>query len=215
MRYIYIILSSPYLLAYYFVFVFSPYFRLLQSKVVNSIGELWCDFPSDYKYYLQIAEDHRGDYHYEIDQISFCRIIYQYIFRGIKQGGSTIEQQLVRTITGHYEPTLKRKLMEQLLAISIARKFNKDQIVSAYVQVAYLGTKISGVFELAKCLGLDVFRDSTILSIELSIRLKYPEPSKYSLIWHAKYQRRKNHIINLASKKLPKHIRENVNARQI
>ncbi|WP_219812545.1 MULTISPECIES: transglycosylase domain-containing protein, partial [Aeromonas] len=137
------------------------------------------------------------------------------IFRGIKQGGSTIEQQLVRTITGHYEPTLKRKLMEQLLAISIARKFNKDQIVSAYVQVAYLGTKISGVFELAKCLGLDVFRDSTILSIELSIRLKYPEPSKYSLIWHAKYQRRKNHIINLASKKLPKHIRENVNARQI
>lgn len=198
MRCIYIILSLPYVLAYYFLYAVSPYFRELQSKVVNLIGELRYEFPSDYKYYLQIAEDHRGDYHYGVDQISFFRIIAQYIFKGKKQGGSTIEQQLVRTIICHYEPTLKRKLIEQLLAISIARKFNKEQTVSAYIQVAYLGTNISGVFELAKFLELDVFRDSSKLSIELAIRLKYPEPSKHSVMWYEKYQRRKNHIVKLA-----------------
>lgn len=198
LRYIYIILSLPYVLAYYFVYAVSPYFRELQRKVVNSIGELCYEFPPDYKYYLQIAEDHRGDYHYGIDQISFFRIIAQYAFKGIKQGGSTIEQQLVRTIIGHYEPTLKRKFIEQLLAISVARKFNKEQTISAYIQIAYLGTKISGVFELAKALELDVFRDSSKLSIELAIRLKYPEPSKYSVMWYKKYQRRKNHIVKLS-----------------
>ncbi|PSU72900.1 hypothetical protein C9J22_02840 [Photobacterium phosphoreum] len=104
--------------------------------------------------------------------MSFFRVSYVYLIKGTKQGASTIEQQLVRTITGCYDITLKRKLSEQLLAISISREFDKNQIISAYIQTAYLGNNIKGVFQLAKHLGLDVWRDSEVLSIELSIRLK-------------------------------------------
>jgi penicillin-binding protein 1A len=103
--------------------------------------------------------------------LSFFRVSYVYLIKGTKQGASTIEQQLVRTITGCYDITLKRKLSEQLLAISISKEFDKNQIISAYIQTAYLGNNIK-VFQLAKHLGLDVWRDSEVLSIELSIRLK-------------------------------------------
>jgi penicillin-binding protein 1A len=170
--------------------------------VTNEIIDLEHNFPTEYKYYLQLSEDHRGNVHFGVDQLSFFRVVYVYLTKGIKQGASTIEQQLVRTITGRYELTLKRKLLEQLLAILISREFDKNQIISAYIQTAYLGTNIKGIFQLAKHLGLDVWCDREALSIELSIRLKYPEPSECTFLWLTKYQQRKEHILALANKQL-------------
>lgn len=172
--------------------------------MAHKIIELDRPFPIEYKYYLQLSEDHRSHFHFGIDQLSFFRVLYSYLIKGTKQGASTIEQQLIRTITGRYDMTLRRKLSEQLLAILISREFDKSQITSAYIQTAYLGTNINGVFQLAKHLGLDVWHDSEALSIELSIRLKYPEPSEHSLLWLKKYQRRKRHLLTLTGKKLTK-----------
>lgn len=212
MKLLYLLLSLPYLLASSLLYVFSPKFRCLKREVTNKIIDLEHHFPTEYKYYLQLSEDHRSHVHFGVDQLSFFRVVYVYLIKGTKQGASTIEQQLVRTITGRYDLTLKRKLSEQLLAILISREFDKNQIISAYIQTAYLGANIKGVFQLAKHLGLDVWRDSETLSIELSIRLKYPEPSTHTVLWLTKYQQRKEHILALANKQLTKRSRVILNA---
>ncbi|XAW88547.1 transglycosylase domain-containing protein [Vibrio sp. CDRSL-10 TSBA] len=175
MKLLYLLLSLPYMLASCLLYVFSPKFRCLKREVTNKIIDLEHHFPAEYKDYLQLSEDHRSNVHFGVDQLSFFRVLYVYLIKGTKQGASTIEQQLVRTITGRYDLTLKRKLSEQLLAILISREFDKNQITSAYIQTAYLGGNIRGIFQLAKHLGLDVWRDSETLSVELAIRLKYPE----------------------------------------
>lgn len=206
---LYFVMSLPYILAYCLMYILSRKFRTKCSEVVLVIHKLDLKFLSVYKYYIQAAEDHRGEYHLGIDQISFIRILVIYLSSGIKQGGSTIEQQLVRVITNQYERTLKRKLIEQLLALYISIRFDKDQIVSAYLQVAYLGTNITGIFELADKLGLDTSKDSKALAIEFSARLKYPEPAKYSMKWLEKYYRRKCCIVLIADKYL---VKQRINA---
>lgn len=176
--------------------------RKVSTKVISSES----NFPEIYLKVIQIAEDHRGDKHFGIDYLSFARILKQYFWDANLQGGSTIEQQLVRTLTGRYEITIKRKLVEQLLAILISYRFSKLQIVSSYLNHAYLGTNITGLSELAKKLKLDIEKDSLQLAVEYSVRLKYPEPSKVNEQWLLKYERRKVHILNLLSKKfLPPH----------
>jgi monofunctional glycosyltransferase len=200
-------MSAPYFFITFMLFLTSRRFRTLQRNVSDTICKLNDEFPSTYLYVLQAAEDHRSKFHFGIDQLSFFRILFQYIRNGSKQGGSTIEQQLVRTITGNYEKSLSRKCIEQLLAISISSRFDKYQIASAYLQVAYLGTNIIGIFELAKMLNLDLNNDAQKLAIEYSVRLKYPEPSKHNEIWLKNYNRRKHHVAKLVEKQVTSALR--------
>jgi len=206
LRLAYFSISIPYILVASFLFSISRRFRNLERKVSTKVISSESNFPEIYLKVIQIAEDHRGDKHFGIDYLSFARILKQYFWDANLQGGSTIEQQLVRTLTGRYEITIKRKLVEQLLAILISYRFSKLQIVSSYLNHAYLGTNITGLSELAKKLKLDIEKDSLQLAVEYSVRLKYPEPSKVNEQWLLKYERRKVHILNLLSKKfLPPH----------
>ena len=200
MRILYFIASIPYFISADLLLLVSRRFRELNVQVIDSVSRIDHELPHDYLWVLQLAEDHRSSHHFGVDQLSFFRIVFQLIFHGIKQGGSTIEQQLVRTITRKYERTFHRKMIEQLLAIIVSAKFSKLQIASAYLQVAYLGANLNGLDSLAKKLGLDVNTDSNSLAIECVSRLKYPEPSKSTNAWMKKYNRRKYHIINLLSK---------------
>ncbi|MGR5154689.1 transglycosylase domain-containing protein [Photobacterium swingsii] len=168
--------------------------------MIESVSSINHELPHEYLWVLQLAEDHRNSHHFGVDQLSFFRIVFQRIFRGVKQGGSTIEQQLVRTITSKYELTLRRKIIEQLLAVIVSTKFSKSRIASVYLQVAYLGTNLQGVDSLARKLDLDVHTDSNYLAVECVSRLKYPEPSKSSSAWMKKYNRRKHHVVNLLHK---------------
>lgn len=201
MKLLYLLLSAPYLIVSGGLLLVSPKFRTLSSRTIRKIERLNHVLPDEYMYYTQIAEDHRGNFHFGVDQLAFGRVIISYVLKGTKQGASTIEQQLVRTITGNNEITLKRKIIEQLLATLVSMRFDKKAIVSSYIHIAYLGHNIRGVIQLAKHLDLDIIKDCESLAIELSVRLKYPEPSIESNSWLKKYHRRKKYIIALANKK--------------
>ncbi len=72
---------------------------------------------------LVLGEDHRNRYHIGFDIIAITRAIYRRVTTGLKEGASTIEQQLVRVITADYSMTFSRKLKEILLAVVIRMKF--------------------------------------------------------------------------------------------
>lgn len=80
-------------------------------------------------------------------------LIYNMLKRennGTLQGGSTITQQLVKSVFFSNEKTWKRKMREALLALMVEKKLSKEEILERYFnQVAY-GGETYGVQEAAK-----------------------------------------------------------------
>lgn len=91
-------------------------------------------------------EDERFESHIGIDLKRIGSAIYEeFLTSGSGHGGSTITQQVVRNITLRTERTLKRKVQEWYLAISLERMMNKWQILELYMNVIYMGNGCYGV----------------------------------------------------------------------
>lgn len=71
-------------------------------------------------------------------------LISTVVFRNL-QGGSTLTQQLVKTVLLTNERTLPRKIKEAILAIQIERKYTKDQILQMYLNEAPYGGTTAGM----------------------------------------------------------------------
>lgn len=94
-------------------------------------------------------EDRRFIAHGGFDLIAIARAtITNLSRRKVAQGGSTITQQLVRTIFLTPHRSVLRKVCEIWLAREIEKKLTKSEILHAYCNYAYLGRGVSG-FEAA------------------------------------------------------------------
>lgn len=69
---------------------------------------------------------------------------------GIRQGGSTISQQLAKNLFLTPERTIRRKVQEILAAVWLETKFDKRQIFTIYVNRVYLGAGTYGVEAAAR-----------------------------------------------------------------
>ncbi len=75
------------------------------------------------------------------------RAVYVQISGG-SEGASTITQQLVRnTVLSNeqFESTLKRKVREAYIAIQMEKMYNKDQILTMYLNTIYFGHSAYGI----------------------------------------------------------------------
>jgi penicillin-binding protein 1A len=63
----------------------------------------------------------------------------------VRQGGSTISQQYVKTVTGENDQTAMRKAREAVLAMKLEREVSKDQILEWYVNTIYFGRGAYGI----------------------------------------------------------------------
>ena len=91
------------------------------------------------------AEDVRFRHHIGIDPIGMARALWLDLrAHGIAQGGSTIDQQIVKARFLSQERTLSRKVQETMLAIQIERRFTKQQIFTMYCNQIYLGHGVYG-----------------------------------------------------------------------
>ncbi len=72
------------------------------------------------------------------------RIAKRFFLRKRPGAISTIDQQLVRIVTGRYERTLRRKVRETLLAFLVNFHRSKAQILYTYLHDSYFGYKLEG-----------------------------------------------------------------------
>ena len=92
------------------------------------------------------TEDRRFYSHFGIDPIGLLRASFTDLRSGhLVQGGSTITQQLAKTVFLSPERSLSRKIREALLAIWLEHRFTKDQILEIYLNRVYLGAGTYGV----------------------------------------------------------------------
>ncbi|KNF10001.1 penicillin-binding protein 1A [Gottschalkia purinilytica] len=92
------------------------------------------------------VEDKRFYRHYGFDIIGIGRAFITNIKEGtIKEGGSTITQQLAKNLFFSNEKTLKRKLKELIVAIKIENEYTKDEILEMYLNLIYFGEESYGV----------------------------------------------------------------------
>jgi penicillin-binding protein 1B len=110
------------------------------------------DVPMHLIHSVLAAEDSRFYQHYGIDPRGILRAFATNVRHGeIKQGGSTLTQQLVKNYFLTPERTLTRKFKEILLSVVVELKYDKDEILEIYLNEIYLGqkgaTSINGVGE--------------------------------------------------------------------
>ena len=65
-------------------------------------------------------------------------------------GGSTITQQLIKNLTGENEDSITRKVNEIFRALNLEKKYSKQEIITAYLNVVNFGNSCNGVEAAAK-----------------------------------------------------------------
>jgi len=98
------------------------------------------EFPRAVVDAVLVAEDRRFFQHRGIDVLAVFRAVATNVRQGeIRQGASTITQQLARTLFLTRERGWGRKLHEATLAFLLEFRYSKPRILEAYLNTIYLG----------------------------------------------------------------------------
>jgi penicillin-binding protein 1A len=97
------------------------------------------------------AEDAKFYSHGGIDLSGILRALIKNIEKfKFSQGGSTITQQLVKLLYLTPEKSIRRKILEILLAIKVDNNLSKDEILGLYLNQIYLGEGQYGIEAAAR-----------------------------------------------------------------
>ena len=150
--------------------------------------------------FLIVGEDRRIHRHPGVDVLALCRAVWKTVFCRSRQGASTIAMQLVRTILDRRERTLRRKLMEIVLALRLSQHVSKHRLPILYLWVAYYGWRMNNFKQACSRLGINPRSVDEIDAAKLVARLKYPEPRNCSVERIKKIRRRALHLITQANR---------------
>ena len=183
------------------LWIFWAEWRSMQARL-TSVYHVYLDKVSDRpsvlaQQLLISGEDHRFSSHGGIDPIAVFRAAWRTVVLRHFEGASTIEMQIVRVITGRFERTLRRKVLEMGLATLVTRVIPKSDLPAIYLHIAYYGWRMNS-FDAA-CWRLKL-RPSSISPIEtarLVARLKYPQPRSPSPRRRQQIDTRASHLLQL------------------
>ena len=109
------------------------------------------DIPQDLKNAIIATEDKNFYKHRGFDMFGLVRSVFVNIKSGkLKQGASTITQQLARILFLSNERTFDRKIKELAIAHRIEKTISKDEILEMYLNSVYLGSGTYGVLSAAQ-----------------------------------------------------------------
>jgi 1A family penicillin-binding protein len=129
------------------------------TKILDRDGEVLYDIYSDknrtqvefeqipaYLRQATVAVEDKNFYrHSGFDLTAYPRAVFNIMFKGKLQGGSTLTQQLVKNVLLTSERTVTRKIKEFVLAVQIESRFSKDEILLMYLNEAPYGGTAWGV----------------------------------------------------------------------
>lgn len=119
------------------------------TQVHDEENRLWVsseDIPLNLKNAFVAIEDERFYKHGGVDIPRTIKATLNFVFRKDDSfGGSTINQQLVKNLTGNRQKSVERKATEIIRAIHLDSKLEKDQILELYLNTIYLSQGCYGV----------------------------------------------------------------------
>ncbi|MSP49435.1 MAG: PBP1A family penicillin-binding protein [Alphaproteobacteria bacterium] len=125
---------------------------LADGTVFASSGEVHgrpvklAELPKSLPQAVLATEDRRFFGHFGLDPIGLARALVVNIREGaIRQGGSTLTQQLAKNLFLTSERSLGRKVQELILAVWLEWRFTKEQILTIYLNRVYLGAGTFGI----------------------------------------------------------------------
>src|SRR5512134_3043985 len=89
---------------------------------------------------LKAVEDRKFETHHGVNPLAILRALFVNVRAGqLEQGGSTLTQQLVKSYFLDSRRTLRRKAEEAVMAVILESRFEKADIMNAYINEIYLG----------------------------------------------------------------------------
>ena len=118
----------------------------------------------DLKNAIVAIEDRRFYYHPGIDPIGMVRAAWvNFHTKQVDQGGSTLEEQLVKRSLVPDNGSIRAKLKQLALAWAVDQEFSKQQILGLYLNAAYYGQGAYGADSAAR-----VYFGTDALHLDLS-----------------------------------------------
>lgn len=140
-----------------FIVGYSVYSDALKEKpLVSRMDEIendehfvpFSELPKNYINAVVAVEDHRFYDHGPIDFIAIGRAIWVNVTNfELREGGSTITQQLAKNVILSQDETATRKLGEIVAAFDIEKNYSKDDILALYVNTCYFGEGYYGIYD--------------------------------------------------------------------
>jgi len=124
-----------------------PWFRLDEQRDDVPLHEI----AADLQHAVVAIEDRRFYAHPGIDPIGLARAVVRDVQqRRAAEGGSTLTQQLARTLFLSNTRTFARKAKEASIALLVEILLTKDQILELYLNRVYLSAGVYGVEAMAQ-----------------------------------------------------------------
>ena len=147
-----------------------------ERRVVVSIE----DIPHHVVHAFIAAEDSSFYEHEGLDYAGILRAAITNLRAGkVRQGGSTITQQVAKTFLLSSDRSYVRKLKDMVLAMRIERALNKNEILYLYLNQIYLGSGAYGIEAAAHTYFAKSASELTLAESALIAGL-VPAPSKYT-----------------------------------
>jgi penicillin-binding protein 1B len=147
------------------------------------------------------AEDYRFLAHHGIDLGALARAFrVNWLAGEVKQGGSTITQQIVKNHFLTQERTISRKLREIPMALLLEARFDKREILECYLATVYLGhDRLVGIYGLAEAASVYFGKPVSKLTLAEGALLAgmIRAPNVYSPLRHPEHAiRRRNQVLD-------------------
>jgi len=158
------------------------------------------DVPETFIRSLILSEDRDFYHHHGFNIKGIIRaFINNIISFKISEGGSTITQQLAKILFTSRKKTLYRKFLELYGAISIEKRFSKNDILLMYINTVYFGHGTYGIKSAAELYFNKSVKSLSMFEISLLISI-IPAPNYYSPFNHPEIAMKKEWILinNLA-----------------
>jgi len=138
------------------------------------------DFPDVLIKSTLATEDRRFYDHFGIDIAGTARaLVTNAQAGGVRQGGSSITQQLAKNLFLSNERTIERKVNEAFLAVWLEWRLTKNEILKLYLDRAYMGGGTFGVDGAAHFYFNKSARDVTLAEAAMLAGL-FKAPTKYA-----------------------------------